>query len=49
MFHQQADSQLGGDHGGGAGEEEVEEVLGGRRGYGSGLGETQNGADTRAW
>ncbi len=41
-LHQQAANQLGGDDFGGAGEEglgESWEVLGGRGGYGSGLGE----------
>jgi len=37
-FHQQAADQLGGNELGGAGEEGVGEVLGGRGGYGSGLG-----------
>jgi len=37
-FHQQAADQLGGDQLGGAGEEGLGEVLGGRGGYGSGLG-----------
>ena len=39
LFHQQAADELGGDHLGGAAEEGVGEVLGGRGGYGSGLGE----------
>ena len=37
-FHQQAADQLGGNLLGGAGEEGLGEVLGGRGGYGSGLG-----------
>ena len=37
-FHQQATNQVGGDQLGGAGEEGLREVLGGRGGYGSGLG-----------
>ena len=38
-FDQQAADEVGGDHLGGAAEEGVGEVLGGRGGYGSGLGE----------
>jgi len=37
-FHQQTADQLGGNLLGGAGEEGLEEVLGGRGGYGSGMG-----------
>ena len=37
-FHEQAADKLGGEHLGGAGEEGLEEVLGGRGGYGSGMG-----------
>jgi len=37
MFHQQAGDELGGDLLGRAGEECLEEVLGGRGGYGSGF------------
>jgi len=37
-LHQQAADELGGDDLGRAGEEGVREVLGGRGGYGSGLG-----------
>jgi len=37
-FHQQAANQLGGDELGGAGEERLGEVTGGRGGYGDGLG-----------
>ena len=36
-FHQQAANELGGNDFGGAGEEGLGEVLGGRGGYGSGL------------
>ena len=36
-FHQQAADELGGNQLGGAGEEGLGEVLGGRGGYGSGL------------
>ena len=38
-LHQQAADQIGGDDLGGAGEEGLGEVLDGRGGYGSGLGE----------
>jgi len=38
-FHQQAADELGGDLLGGAGEERLREGLGGRGGYGSGLGD----------
>ena len=38
-FHQQAADELGGDNLGGAGEEGLGEVFGGRGGYGSGLGD----------
>ena len=41
-LHQQAADELGGDHLSGAGEERLGEGLGGRDGYGSGLG---NGAE----
>ena len=37
-FHQQAADELGGDLLGGAGEEALGEVLGGRGGYGGGFG-----------
>jgi len=37
-LHQQAADQLGGNNLGGAGEEGLGEVLGGRGGYGSGFG-----------
>jgi len=37
-LHQQAADELGGDELGGAGEERLGKVLGGRGGYGSGLG-----------
>jgi len=38
-LHQQSADELGGDHLGGAGEEGLREVLGGRGGYGGGLGD----------
>ena len=38
-LHQQAADELGGDDLGGTGEEGLREVLGGRGGYGSGLGD----------
>ena len=43
-FHQQAADQLGGNLLGGAGEEGLGEVLGGRGGYGSGFGVAALGA-----
>ena len=42
-FHQQAADEDGDNLRGGAGEKGVEEVMGGRGGYGSGLGLTTTG------
>ena len=42
MLHLQAADELGGNLLGGAGEEEWEEVLGGRGGYGSGFEQSRH-------